>query len=61
MFCDPIMLLAKIPISNNSTQDSENIVQLKLPTFCTPEPQAWFEEVEAQFHLHQISAEATKY
>ncbi|KFD51218.1 hypothetical protein M514_07818 [Trichuris suis] len=55
------MLSGNAPIPNDSTQHSENAVSLKLSTFWTSQPQVWFEQVEAQFNLHQISADTTKY
>ncbi|KFD47308.1 hypothetical protein M513_11818 [Trichuris suis] len=55
------MLSANAPIPNDCTQHSENAVSLKLPTFCTSQSQVWFEQVEAQFNLRQISADTTKY
>ncbi|KFD56700.1 hypothetical protein M514_02376 [Trichuris suis] len=51
------MLSGNAPIPNDSTQHSENAVSLKLPTFWTSQPQVWFEQVEAQFNLRQISAD----
>ena len=32
-----------------------------LPTFWTSQPQVWFEQTEALFHIRQITADATKY
>lgn len=36
-------------------------VAVKLPTFWTVNPKAWFHQVEAQFALCNISLEETKY
>jgi len=36
-------------------------VSLKLPTFWTSQPEVWFTQAEAQFHIHNITADATKY
>ncbi len=38
-----------------------NAVSLKLPTFWTAQPQVWFEQAEAQFTIHGITADQTKY
>jgi len=40
---------------------AENAVSLKLPTFWTSQPEVWFTQAEAQFHIHNITADATKY
>ena len=42
-------------------KDQQNAVSLKLPTFWTSQPDVWFEQTEAQFHVRQITADATKY
>ena len=41
--------------------EQQNAVALKLPTFWTTQPQVWFQQTEAQFHIHQITADDTKY
>lgn len=41
--------------------DQQNAVALKLPTFWTSQPQVWFEQAEAQFHIRQITADDTRY
>ncbi|XP_045127726.1 uncharacterized protein LOC123514144 [Portunus trituberculatus] len=41
--------------------EQQNAVSLKLPTFWTAQPQVWFEQAEAQFHIRQITADTTKY
>lgn len=48
-----------MPADDNMGQ--ENAVALKLPTFWTSQPQVWFEQAEAQFHIRQITADTTKY
>ena len=40
---------------------TENAVSLNLPTFWTIQPDVWFVQAEAQFTLHEITAESTKY
>ena len=39
----------------------EHAVSLKLPAFWTSQPQVWFVQAEAQFHLCGITNEDTKY
>lgn len=41
--------------------EQQNAVALKLPTFWTTQPQVWFQQTEAQFHIRQITADVTKY
>ncbi len=41
--------------------EQQNAVALKLPTFWTTQPQVWFEQAEAQFHIRQITVDDTKY
>ena len=38
-----------------------NAVSLKLPTFWARRPNIWFAQAEAQFDIHKISEEKTKY
>ncbi|KFD60596.1 hypothetical protein M514_27229 [Trichuris suis] len=47
--------------TNTTTMGSENAVSLKLPVFWTSQPQVWFEQAEAQFHIRQITADTTMY
>lgn len=42
-------------------EEQQNAVSLKLPTFWTTQPQVWFEQAEAQFHIRQITADDTRY
>lgn len=46
---------------NADTKEQQNAVSLKLPIFWTSQPQVWFEQAEAQFHIRQITADTTKY
>ena len=38
-----------------------NAVSIKLPPFWTAQPQVWFQQAEAQFTIHGITADETKY
>jgi hypothetical protein len=40
---------------------TQHAVRLKLPVFWTAQPQVWFVQAEAQFHISQITADSTKY
>lgn len=35
--------------------------QIKLPAYWTSQPRVWFEQAEAQFHIRQNTADATKH
>ena len=50
-----------ITMDANENKAQEHAVSLKLPTFWTSQPQVWFEQAEAQFHIRQITADATRY
>ena len=39
----------------------QNAVSLKLPPFWPEDPETWIEQVEAQFHIRNISADDTKF
>ena len=39
----------------------EHAVLFKLPTFWTSQPEVWFVQAEAQFHLRRITADDTKF
>ena len=38
-----------------------NAVVIKLPTFWAQQPEVWFLRAEAQFHIHKITDDTTKY
>lgn len=44
-------------------ENRENIhaVAIKLPTFWTAQPNVWFTQAEAQFHIKNITQDSTKY
>ena len=44
-----------------SAAAAANAVSLKLPPFWTSQPQVWFQQAEAQFTIHSITANDTKY
>ena len=46
---------------NNEDAPTSAAVSLKLPIFWTAQPLVWFAQVEAQFAIKNISADATKY
>ena len=39
----------------------EHALAVKLPTFWSSQPDVWFAQVEAQFHLRRITTDETKY
>ena len=39
----------------------EHAVSLKLPTFWPSQPEVWFAQAKAQFHLHKVTTDETKY
>ena len=43
----------------NMTETNE--VAIKLPTFWAQQPEVWFLQAEAQFHIHKITDDTTKY
>lgn len=38
-----------------------NAVAIKLPTFWTTQPNVWFTQAEAQFHIKKVTEDSTKY
>ena len=44
-----------------STDNGVNAVAIKLPTFWTNEPNVWFTQAEAQFHIKKVTEDSTKY
>jgi hypothetical protein len=58
--CHLVVLRAATLVSPTFTM-SESAVSLKLPTFWTSQPRAWFIQAEAQFNLRSISNDKTKY
>ena len=38
-----------------------NAVAIKLPTFWAQQPEVWFLQAEAQFHIRKITDDTTKY
>jgi len=38
-----------------------NAVSIKLPPFWTAQPHVWFQQVEAEFTMHSITVDSTKY
>ena len=43
------------------TEHEVNAVGIKLPTFWTSQPNVWFTQAEAQFHIRNITQDSTKY
>lgn len=43
------------------TEDQENAVALKLPTFWPKQPKVWFVQAEAQFNIRKITSDDTKF
>ena len=39
----------------------EHAVSIKLPTFWVSQPEVWFVQAEAQFHLRKITSDETMY
>ena len=39
----------------------KHTVSLKLPTFWASQPEVWFAQTEAQFHLSRITTDETKF
>ena len=58
---DPKRPLLDFIMPGGDKPDQQNAVSLKLPTFWASQPQVWFEQAEAQFHIRQITADDTKY
>ena len=48
-------------MTTEDSKEQQNAVSLKLPTFWTSQPEVWFEQTEAQFHIRQITADTTKF
>ena len=46
---------------DNQNAAQNNAVALKLPTFWAHQPGIWFAQAEAQFTLHAITVDSTKY
>lgn len=57
--------------AGGSAQDAENVedagngeiskINVKLPPFWTAQPELWFQQVEAQFHINGIRRDTSKY
>lgn len=62
---------AKAGEAGGSAQDAENVddaengvsskINVKLPPFWTAQPELWFQQVEAQFHINSIRRDTSKY
>ena len=48
-------------MATEDNKGQQNAVLLKLPIFWTSQPQVWFGQAEAQFHIRWITADTTKY
>lgn len=48
-------------ITFKMTEQQVNAVAIKLPTFWTAQPNIWFTQAEAQFHIKNVTQDITKY
>ena len=53
--------MSVLDITFKMTEQRVNAVAIKLPTFWTAQPNIWFTQAEAQFHIKNVTQDITKY